>query len=52
MNLAEYRYPFVYGQVDDELFSRILNGAIAREALGMRSFSAMVGDFGQHDDLC
>ena len=32
-------------------YFHILNGAIARaEALGMRNFSTMVGDFGQHDD--
>ena len=50
VNWREYRYPFVYGQVDDELFSHSEWRDCARQALGMRNFSSMVGDFGQHDD--
>ena len=50
VNWREYRYPFVYGQVDDELFSHSEWRDCARQALGMRNFSTMVGDFGQHDD--
>ena len=50
VNWREYRYPFVYGQVDDELFSHSEWRDCARQALGMRNFSNMVGDFGQHDD--
>ena len=50
VNWREYRYPFVYGQVDDELFSHSEWRDCARQALGMRNFTTMVGDFGQHDD--
>ncbi len=50
VNWREYRYPFVYGQVDDELFPHSEWRDCARQALGMRNFSTMVGDFGQHDD--
>ncbi len=50
VNWREYRYPFIYGQVDDELFSHSEWRDCARQALGMRNFSTMVGDFGQHDD--
>ena len=46
----EFPYPFVYGQVDDELFSHSEWRDCARQALGMRNFSTMAGDFGQHDD--
>ena len=47
---GEISFPFVYGQVDDELFSHSEWRDCARQALGMRNFSTMVGDFGQHDD--
>ena len=50
VNWREYPYPFVYGQVDDELFPHSEWRDCARQALGMRNFSTMVGDFGQHDD--
>jgi len=50
VNWREYPYPFVYGQVDDELFSHSEWRDCARQALGMRNFSTMAGDFGQHDD--
>jgi len=50
VNWREFAYPFVYGQVDDELFSHSEWRDCARQALGMRNFSTMVGDFGQHDD--
>jgi GntR family transcriptional regulator/MocR family aminotransferase len=50
VNWREYAYPFLYGQVDDELFSHSEWRDCARQALGMRNFSTMVGDFGQHDD--
>ena len=43
VNWREYRYPFVYGQVDDELFSHSEWRDCARQALGMRNFSTMVG---------
>ena len=50
VNWREFPYPFVYGQVDDELFSHSEWRDCARQALGMRNFSTMAGDFGQHDD--
>jgi len=50
VNWREYKFPFVYGQVDDELFPHSEWRDCARQALGMRNFGTMVGDFGQHDD--
>lgn len=50
LNWREYPYPFVYGQVDDELFSLTAWRDCARQALGMRNFGRMVGDFGLSDD--
>ena len=50
VNWREFPYPFIYGQVDDELFSHSEWRDCARQALGMRNFSTMAGDFGQHDD--
>ncbi|MEK9935923.1 MAG: PLP-dependent aminotransferase family protein [Rhodobiaceae bacterium] len=50
LNWREYPFPFVYGQVDDELFSLTAWRDCARQALGMRNFGRMVGDFGLSDD--
>ena len=50
LNWREYPYPFVYGQVDDEPFSLTAWRDCARQALGMRNFGRMVGDFGLSDD--
>ena len=50
VNWREFPFPFIYGQVDDELFSHSEWRDCARQALGMRNFSTMAGDFGQHDD--
>ena len=50
VNWREYAYPFVYGQVDEELFPHSEWRDCARQALGMRNFGNMVGDFGQNDD--
>ena len=50
VNWRDHPYPFVYGQVDDELFPHSEWRDCARQALGMRNFGTMVGDFGQHDD--
>ena len=50
LNWREYPFPFVYGQVDDELFSLTAWRHCARQALGMRNFGRMVGDFGLSDD--
>jgi GntR family transcriptional regulator/MocR family aminotransferase len=50
LNWREYPYPFIYGQVDNELFSLSEWRDCARQALGMRNFGNMVGDFGLNDD--
>ena len=50
LNWREYPFPFVYGQVDDELFSLTAWRDCARQALGMRNFGRMVGEFGLSDD--
>ena len=50
LNWREYPFPFVYGQVDNELFSMTDWRDCARQALGMRNFGRMVGDFGLDDD--
>jgi len=50
LNWREYPYPFVYGQVDNELFPLSEWRDCARQALGMRNFGSMVGDFGFNDD--
>lgn len=50
LNWREYPYPFIYGQVDNELFSLSEWRDCARQALGMRNFGTMVGDFGLNDD--
>ena len=50
LNWREYPFPFVYGQVDDELFPMSEWRDCARQALGMRNFGTMVGDFGLNDD--
>ena len=49
-NWREYPYPFIYGQVDNELFPMSEWRDCARQALGMRNFGNMVGDFGMSDD--
>ena len=50
LNWREYPFPFVYGQVDTELFPMSEWRDCARQALGMRNFGTMVGDFGMNDD--
>ena len=50
LNWREYPYPFIYGQVDNELFPMSEWRDCARQALGMRNFGTMVGDFGMNDD--
>ncbi len=50
LNWREYPYPFIYGQVDNELFPMSEWRDCARQALGMRNFGNMVGDFGMNDD--
>ena len=50
INWREYKYPFVYGQADFNLFSHSEWRECARQALGARDFGAMAGDFGFNDD--
>ena len=50
LNWREFPFPFVYGQVDDELFPLSSWRDCARQAHGVRNFGRMVGDFGQEDD--
>ncbi len=50
LNWREYKYPFVYGQADFGLFSHSEWRECARQALGVRDFSLLAGDFGIHDD--
>ena len=50
LNWREYPYPFIYGQVDNELFPMSEWRDCARQALGTRNFGNMVGDFGMSDD--
>ena len=50
LNWREYPFPFIYGQVDNELFPMSEWRDCARQALGMRNFGNMVGDFGMNDD--
>lgn len=50
LNWREYKYPFVYGQADFNLFSHSEWRDCARQALGARDFGALAGDFGFNDD--
>ena len=50
LDWREYEYPFNYGQSDASLFSHSEWRDCARQALGVRNFGMIAGDFGQHDD--
>jgi len=50
INWREYDYPFIYGQADQTLFSHSEWRDCARQALGLRDFGALAGDFGYDDD--
>lgn len=49
-NWRAYRYPFVYGQADQNLFPHDAWRDCARRALGKRDFDAAAGDFRVADD--
>ena len=47
---ARYRYPFIYGQVDQSLFDHANWRSCAVQALGARDFSALSADYYDQDD--
>ncbi|NRB34164.1 MAG: PLP-dependent aminotransferase family protein [Rhodobacteraceae bacterium] len=47
---AEYKYPFIYGQVDGALFDHANWRACALRALGQRDFRALSADLYDQDD--
>lgn len=49
-NWAQYRYPFVYGQTDPQLFDLANWRLCALQALGARDFAAQTGDHFDQDD--
>lgn len=50
MDWAKYRYPFIYGQVDQSLFDHANWRLCALQALGARDFSALTADYYDQDD--
>ncbi len=46
----DYRYPFIYGQVDSSLFDHQNWRLCALKALGQREFSALTADYYERDD--
>ncbi len=50
MDWPSYPYPFVYGQVDQQLFPLAAWRECARQALGRRAMDAWTGDRQVHDD--
>lgn len=49
-NWREYPYSFLYGQIDQNLFSHTEWRDCARQTLGSRNFEMMAGDSGPFDD--
>jgi GntR family transcriptional regulator/MocR family aminotransferase len=47
---AQYRYPFLYGQTDPQLFDHANWRLCALQALGARDFSALTRDYYDEDD--
>ena len=47
---ASFRYPFVYGQVDQSLFDHANWRLCALQALGQRDFTSMTSDYYDQDD--
>ncbi len=50
LNWRDYEYPFLYGQADFRLFSHSDWRDCARQALGVKDFGSLSGDFGPNDD--
>ena len=49
-NWKQYRYPFVYGQVDQTLFDHANWRLCALQALGARDFTSLTTDYYDQDD--
>lgn len=47
---ARYKYPFIYGQVDQSLFDHANWRLCALQALGVRDFKALTTDYFDQDD--
>ncbi|WP_282047830.1 PLP-dependent aminotransferase family protein [Sulfitobacter mediterraneus] len=47
---AKFRYPFIYGQADPNLFDHANWRLCALQALGQRDFSALTADYFDQDD--
>ncbi|WP_299287693.1 PLP-dependent aminotransferase family protein [uncultured Tateyamaria sp.] len=47
---ARFRYPFIYGQTDPQLFDHANWRQCALQALGQRDFSALTSDYFDQDD--
>jgi len=47
---SDYRYPFVYGQVDQSMFDHANWRLCALQALGQRDFTSMTSDYYDQDD--
>ncbi|MCL4160316.1 UNVERIFIED_CONTAM: hypothetical protein GTU68_012263, partial [Idotea baltica] len=47
---SQYRFPFVYGQVDQSLFDHANWRLCALQALGQRDFGSMTSDYYDQDD--
>ena len=47
---AKFRYPFIYGQTDPQLFDHANWRQCALQALGQRDFSALTADYYDRDD--
>ncbi len=47
---SKYRYPFIYGQVDQTLFDHASWRLCALQALGVRDFNALTSDYYDQDD--
>lgn len=50
LDWASYRYPFIYGQADPELFDHANWRLCALQALGQKDFAALTGDYFDQDD--
>jgi GntR family transcriptional regulator/MocR family aminotransferase len=50
LDWSSYKYPFIYGQVDHNLFPIAEWRECARQTLGKRWFHAWTDDHGAHDD--
>lgn len=49
-NWNNYPYPFIYGQMDNNLFNHTAWRECTRQAMGAKDFSKMAGDWAAEDD--